>query len=98
MVGDDTSLKTEIEALKNSRENSVLFQDLYSRYIDRDDPLEIQMNALKVPALAERALIYLYGELNLLSSDYLKKLVNQLSLDKEYMRNRLRDNGRRIEF
>jgi thymidine kinase len=56
------------------------------------------MNALKVPCIAERALVYLYAEQNLLSAAQLRDAVRDLGLDRDYLMRRLADNKRPIEL
>ncbi|WP_037571209.1 thymidine kinase [Spirochaeta cellobiosiphila] len=96
--GDTELLYKEMDALKNKIEESRLFQDLFSRYVDVPQPREINMNALKVSYIAEKALIYLFSEWNLLSLDILKDFVNRLNLNKNYIQDRLRDNGRFVQL
>ncbi len=63
-----------------------------------DDPDPISMNALRVPCIAERALIYLFAEQNLVSERQLLGLVEELGLDRDYVMKRLSDNRRPISF
>jgi thymidine kinase len=49
-----------------------------------------------VPCIAEKALVYLYGEQNLLSREQATRLIDSLGLDSDYITQRLEDNGRRI--
>ena len=62
--------------------------------MDRDEPQPVCMNALSVPCLAEKALVYLFVEQNLVSRGQLRQLTESLRLDREYLSGRLRDNGR----
>ena len=52
------------------------------------------MNALRVPCIAERALIFLFAEQNLLSADQMRIVVKELHLNKDYLDKRLSDNKR----
>ena len=54
------------------------------------------MNSLKVPCIAEKAVIFLFSEENLISEDLVKKLTAELSLDREYLVKSLSDNRRSI--
>ena len=54
--------------------------------------------ALKVPLLAERAVVYLFAEQNLLSAEQTRGMVERLDLDREYLSRRLADNKRPIDF
>jgi thymidine kinase len=56
------------------------------------------MDALRVPCIAEKALCYLYAEQNLLSADQLRKVVQDLGLERDYLRKRLADNRRPLEL
>jgi len=94
--GNSDTLFKELKLLKEKVEESRLYQDLYNRYIDVPQPKEINMNSLEVPYLAEKALIYLYAEWNLISTDLLREFASRLNLDKNYLHDRLRDNGRRV--
>jgi thymidine kinase len=55
------------------------------------------MNALRVPCLAERALVYLYAERNLLSAEQARALVDDLDLNRDYLDRRLADNKRPLK-
>jgi len=52
------------------------------------------MNALKVSCVAEKALIYLFSEENLLSADQVKYLATEISADTDYINARLLENKR----
>jgi thymidine kinase len=67
------------------------------RYGKRPDA-QIFMNALKPGCLAEKALIYLFCEQNLLPEDLLVRLVYDLGLDRTYMTKVLNDNLRPVSF
>jgi thymidine kinase len=51
-----------------------------------------------VPCLAERALVYLFAEQNLISELLLRRLVERLQLDTEFLSRRLEDNRRPVDF
>jgi thymidine kinase len=53
-------------------------------------------NALRVPCIAEKALLFLFAEQNLLPAETFLRLVRDLSLDRDYIRRRLSD-ARRAE-
>lgn len=96
--GDSLPLLEELNAIAGDITRSRLYSSLKSRYMDCDRPCSEQMNALKVPCIAERALAYLYAEQNLLSADQVRQAVSSLGLDKEYLTQRLSDNRRPMEF
>jgi thymidine kinase len=96
--GDLEPLKNELFRLKNDLETSELYNHLKMRYLDSDEPEPINMNALKVPRIAEKALIFLFAEQNLITEDHLKRLTQELSLDQAYMAKALADNRRPVDF
>ena len=49
------------------------------------------MNSLRVSCIAEKALLFLFTEQNLLSNDLFLRLVKDLRLDLDYLRRRLSD-------
>ena len=53
---------------------------------------------MKVDFIAEKALIYLFAEQNLITEDLLLKLVGDLKLDRRYMEKTLSDNRRPIKL
>lgn len=90
-------LRTEIENLKSNILKSRLFTDLKKTY--KDDPNEeIYLNSIMPGYIAEKALMYLFNEQNLVTEDLMIKLVNQLGLDKFYMSKTLMDNKRPVDF
>ena len=52
------------------------------------------MRALDVQCIAEKALIYLYSEENVLSADQLRYLAGEIGADMSYINERLAENGR----
>ncbi len=91
--GDGEPLKRELKALKGEVEASFLYQHMEERYGE-----EIYMNALKSGYLAEKALIYLFSEQNVIGEELLVSLAYQLELDHTYMKQVLNDNLRRVSF
>jgi len=96
--GNITALLDELNALAGNVEGSRLFSSLKSRYIDCENPCSVQMNSLSVPCIAERALVYLYAEQNLLSAEQVRFIVGELGLDKDYLSRRLSDNRRPLDL
>lgn len=96
--GDLDPLTQELSAIHRDMENSELYRSFVRRYLNREDPQQENMNALKVPCIAERALCYLYAEQNLISAEQLKQLVLYLKLDAEYLSRRLQDNRRPVSL
>jgi len=79
-------------------ETSELYRSFVRRYLNREDPQQENMNSLKVPCIAERALCYLYAEQNLISAEQLKTIVYELKLDTDYLSKRLQDNRRPVSL
>ena len=80
--------------MQNDIERSELFTTFKAEYLDCANPSPERMNALRVPCIAERALIFLFAEQNLLSADQMRIVVKELHLNKEYLDKRLSDNKR----
>ncbi len=96
--GDMAPLLAELNAIAGNIVESRLHSSLKSRYLEGDSPCAAQMNSLKVPCIAERALVYLYAEQNLLSADQVRRIVSSLGLDREYLERRLSDNRRPLDL
>lgn len=100
-LGDQASrgnigpLLSELELLSNGSADSQLARDFEGRYTGSH---EFNKNALLVDCIAERALLYLYLELNSIGGDQLMTICRDLGLDREYIHRRLSDNGRQIAF
>lgn len=93
-IGDLDPLQKELKAITCDLENSELHRAFRSNYLDGPRPSYEQMNALKVPCIAERAIVYLFAEQNLLSAEQTRSLVDSLDLDRAYLMRRLSDNKR----
>ena len=96
--GNTGPLEKELYSLKNNPEESELSKSLVDIHINCENPQPVCMNSLLVPALAEKAVIYLFVEQNLLSRDQLVAIVEKLDLDREYLTERLRDNRRNVKL
>jgi thymidine kinase len=94
--GELGPLREELIRLKEDPHNSSLHTSLREHHMDREEPQPVCMNALLVPCLAEKALIYLFVEQNLVSRDQLGTLARELKLDTEYLTERLKDNRRKV--
>ncbi len=97
-AGETAPLRKELWAMKNDLDSSELYGHFRRAYLESLRPEPINMNALLVPCLAERALVYLYAEQNILPEEILRELVQTLSLDRTYLMERLRDNGRPLNL
>ncbi len=95
--GDISGLMKELGALKDDIRSSLLYESLYRRY--REDPNgETYLNSILPVHVAEKALAYLFSEQNLISEILLRRIVDELSLDKEYLEKTLRENRRPVSF
>ena len=95
---DIAPLLAELNALSGDIESSRLASSLRSRAELDSDADPIDLNALRVPCVAERALVYLYAEANLLSVEQLRRIVADLGLDVDFLSRRLADNRRPVSF
>ncbi len=95
--GEVEPLKRELEALNSTREESKLYQHLREQFGGRPEE-RVNLNSLRVDCIAERALIYLYAEQNLLPEELLIRMVDELGLDREYMKKTLMDNRRQVDL
>jgi thymidine kinase len=91
-AGDLDPLKNELHLLKNNIQHSALYQHFKQKYIEVKNPEPIMMNALKVSCIAEKTLIYLFSEENIISVDQMKHLAQEIDGDMDYMNERLVEN------
>ncbi len=87
---DSAPLKHELKLLRENIEESRLAQDFREQY----KPGSPCLNTLRIPNIAEKALIYLFMEQNLISENLLANLIAELSLNEHYINRRLEDGGR----
>lgn len=92
--GDAEPLRQELALMNGDIEKSRLFATFRRRYLEREDPRPENLESLRVPCIAERALCYLYAEQNLLPVETLRRLTAELDLDRAYLSRRLEDNRR----
>lgn len=97
-AGDSRPLTTELEKLKNDIEKSELYRNISQPVSGTFDMRYMNLNALKVPYIAEKALLYLYAEHNLITEELFRRLTDQLDLDKNYLMVRLSDNRRSLDL
>jgi len=83
--GDAAPLREELGLIKGDLERSHLYRHFHGRYE------EIRMNSLRVSCIAEKALLYLFTEQNLVPNELFLRLVRDLQLDLDYLRRRLSD-------
>lgn len=95
--GELDPLLTELRRIREQDHGSALYRSLKEQYAGRPE-YQLGMNALKVDHIAERALVFLFAEENLLSEAELRNLVDTLDLNREYLGKRLRDNRRPLQL
>lgn len=96
--GSMEPLEDELRRLNQNPHGTELYKSLKENHLDCFEPQRVCMNALLVPYLAEKALIYLYVEQNLIDVDQLLRLTERLKLNEAYLDERLRDNKRPVQF
>jgi thymidine kinase len=97
-AGEAEALKNELWYMKHDLSKSRLYETLQEQYRQGEDngAGSIHMKALRVPCIAERALIFLFVEQNLLPEELVRRLVTELDLDRDYLSKRLADNRRSV--
>jgi len=97
-AGNLAPLEQELSNLCRDVRKSRLYESFVERYPGEGGHDAINRRALDVPCLAEKALVYLFVEQNLITEAHVQELVNRLDLDLDYLRKRLEDNGRQPAF
>ena len=92
--GNVKPLLNELNRLKGDIERSELYQHLVNKYVEIETPKPIMLDALKVSCIAEKALIYLFAEENLISAGQMQQLVKEINGDTDYINERLVENRR----
>ena len=95
--GDADALKSELRALHEKPESSLLADNMLARYGNLPDA-EIYMNAMKPGHIAEKAIAYLFCEQNLLGEALVVRLVTELGLDTAYLEKVLAENRHPVSF
>jgi thymidine kinase len=96
-AGNMEPLLEELFNIKNNLEASELFQQLHKQY-DHKEEERVNLNALLVPLIAEKALMFLFAEQNLLTEDQLIRLVEQLEMNRDYLSKTLANNRRLVDL
>ncbi len=96
--GDEEGLKKELGLMRDDIKKSRLGVDLAKCSFGSTERGSLFLNALLVPYIAERAMLYLYSEENLISHDQCVKLISEIGLSREYLAKRSKENGRPIIF
>lgn len=92
--GNINPLLEELKNIKNTLEQSEIYAHFMDRFIKVDNPNPIMMNALRVECIAEKALIYLFAEENILSLSQMRYLAKEIKADMDYINERLVENKR----
>ena len=85
-------LLKELNLLKHDIERSQLYNHFIGKFINAENPQPIMMNALKVSCIAERALMYLFSEENIISAGQMQSLAQEINADIGYINERLGEN------
>ncbi len=97
-AGEPADLTRELKLLRDEASRSRLGLWLAEHNAGDDEQNRLSRNALRVPCLAERALVYLFAEQNLISELLLREIVLDLDLDVDFLTQRLADNRRPVRF
>jgi thymidine kinase len=92
--GNTGPLLKELLSMKTEIRKSEIFAQLEKKYKTTDPKGRIMMNSLKAGCIAEKAMIYLFAEENLLSLDQLRHLVGEIKADNDYINDRLMEAGK----
>lgn len=95
--GNLTPLMEELYNIQCNMEGSLLYNQLHKKHSNTEGH-RMNLNALNVPRIAEKALVYLMVEQNLISETQLREITEKLKLDKEYLMQTLADNRRSVNL
>jgi thymidine kinase len=87
-----TLLLKELNLLNHDIKRSELHQHFIDKFIKVQSPEPIMMDALKVSCVAEKALIYLFAEENIISADQMQYLAKEIKGNTAYINERLVEN------
>jgi len=87
--GNTGPLLKELHSMKTEIRKSEIFAQFEKKYTTTDTRGRIMMNSLKAGCIAEKAMIYLFAEENLLSLDQLRHLAAEIKADNDYINDRL---------
>lgn len=97
-AGDAGPLIEELRSMRDDLERSRLGTWIAANHAGKSERDRLCRNALRVPCIAERALVFLFAEQNLLSELLLREIVLELDLEVEFLSQRLADNRRPVRF
>ena len=83
--GEGGPLREELSLIRGNLDGSQLHRHFHAMYG------ETMMNSLRVSCIAEKALLFLFTEQNLVPDELFRGLVRDLDLDLDYLRRRLSD-------
>jgi thymidine kinase len=95
--GNIKPLLKELKMLKGNIKQSELYHHFTLKYVEPAKPNPIMMNALSVSRIAEKALLYIFSEENIISAEQMKYLVREINGDEGYINERLMEN-RKIQI
>ncbi len=98
MRGNCEPLQGELTLLSQSVRDSALANNFIQKFTSSNRHSQEILRSLDLPCLAERALLYLFTEAKLLKASQFSDLAKDLSLDRVYLRARLRDCGSDIDL
>ncbi len=92
--GNIKPILKELKSIKCSMISSEIYGHFQKRFVKAEEPQPIMMNSLKVDCIAEKALIYLFAEENVLSLEQMRYLSDEIDADMEYINEKLLENKR----
>ena len=92
--GNIKPILKELKSIKCSMISSEIYGHFQERFVKAEEPQPIMMNSLKVDCIAEKALIYLFAEENVLSLEQMRYLSDEIDADMEYINEKLLENKR----
>jgi thymidine kinase len=92
--GNVKPILQELKYMKYTIEKSEIYGHFEDRFNKPGNKIPVMMNALKPECIAEKALLYLFSEENVLSLDQMKYLAKEIDGDMDYINERLVENRR----
>ena len=94
--GNVKPLLKELNLLKHDMQRSKLYTHFVDKYIKSQSPRPIMIDALKVSCIAEKVLIYLFSEENIISAGQMRYLANEIGANAGYLNGRLIENRKML--
>jgi thymidine kinase len=92
--GNRAPLLGELTLLADQVGDSALASEFRTKYRQENETSQMCLRVLDLPYLAEKALLYLYSEQNLISREDFIAMTHELNLNCGYLNARLLDAGR----